>query len=146
MINKHLLRLLAGVALAATVMGVSSTAAQAVSAPSAALASSDSAVSSDGSVTPSKPTQQAATAAAVHNGPFTNRTTRDGVHIRLCPSTSCGSSGLAYRSHLLTDTCYTAGQSIFGNIWWDRIYDRSTGKSGWVSEYYLQDKGQFRHC
>ena len=116
MIKQRLLRFLAGAALAATVICVFSTAAQAVSAPPAAPGSSDTAVSSDGSVSPSKPAQQTAAAAAVHNGPFANRTTRDGVHIRLCPSTSCGSSGLAYRSHILTDYCYTSGQSILGNI------------------------------
>ena len=72
--------------------------------------------------------------------------TQDGVNMRACASTSCAVVGTANVSHSLRSWCYVSGQSIFGNPFWDIVYNATTGIGGFISEFYLPDKSQGDLC
>jgi hypothetical protein len=59
------------------------------------------------------------------------------VRIRTGPHLSCTVVGLGYRSHTVTLYCYTQGDSVYGDSYWDKLKDVSTGKVGYSSEVYL---------
>lgn len=61
----------------------------------------------------------------------------DGVRIRTGPHTSCTAVGEGFRSQSVTLYCYTTGDSVGGDPYWDRLKDNATGKAGYASEVYL---------
>jgi hypothetical protein len=68
------------------------------------------------------------------------------ANMRSCPSTSCTVSGVAYSGHRLYSQCYSIGQVINGNQYWDVVYNETTGRMGFITEYYLTDKTQNQQC
>jgi len=95
----------------------------------------------------------AATAAPdnsdVHiSGVFVNYTIENYVNIRPCPhvSNACAPVGQAQMSHPLTDYCFVVGDTVDGTPYWDRIYDQTTGKSGYITEAKLDITSQGQVC
>jgi hypothetical protein len=75
---------------------------------------------------------------STHNSPQTGRYfDGNGVNIRTGPHRGCTSVGLGYRSQRVTLYCYTTGDSVSGDPYWDKLKDLSTGKVGYSSEVYL---------
>jgi hypothetical protein len=78
-------------------------------------------------------------------GLYTGLTGTD-ANMRSCPSTSCTISGVAYPNHELYSQCFRVGQVINGNQYWDVVYNATTGKVGFITEYYLSDRSQTNQC
>lgn len=79
-------------------------------------------------------------------GTFDNSVWENGVNIRSGPGTGYSIPGQAQTGQTLIDYCYTTGTIINGNPFWDKITDANTGVSGYVTEYYLNDMSQTKHC
>ncbi len=73
--------------------------------------------------------------------------TAPNVKIRSGPSQAYRIYGSGYPGDYEYDWCYTTGQSIYGNIFWDWNTNYTTGTTGYSSEYYLTSgASQFTHC
>lgn len=75
--------------------------------------------------------------------------TQDGVNMRPCAAannSTCPPIGTANRSHTLNDWCYVSGAQANGDIFWDVVFDVTTGKAGFISESLLNTSTQLSHC
>jgi uncharacterized protein YraI len=79
-------------------------------------------------------------------GAFANIVTTNYVNIRSGPGTGYTAVGQAQTNQQLVDYCFKFGTAVGGDTFWDYIKDLDTGISGYISEYYLLDKSQAKHC
>src|SRR5262249_56693745 len=106
------------------------SAAGAAGQPARSVATSSAAAVS--SVAPRTVAQAASTKPATKPTPvqpaylLDDHVTQDGVNMRACASTSCPIVGTANTNHTLHSWCYLSGQSIFGNPYWDLVYNVTT--------------------
>jgi hypothetical protein len=77
---------------------------------------------------------------------YTSVWASDGVFINSSPGGGTR-LGLAYPGQTLTDYCYTTGPSVNGDVYWDLVTDNvPSGATGYITEYYLNDDSQTKHC
>lgn len=79
-------------------------------------------------------------------GQFTDYVTTDGVNIREGSSLNDSVVGQANTGEALNDYCYTTGDDVSGDVYWDYVQDTATGYEGFVSEYYLTNQTQTQPC
>lgn len=73
--------------------------------------------------------------------------TTSNVKIRSGPSQSYRIYGSGNPGDHEYDYCYTVGQNIYGNVFWDWNQNARTGTTGYSSEYYLTSgSSQFTAC
>lgn len=79
-------------------------------------------------------------------GQFYNHVWYNGVTMRSGPGTGYSAVITVYPSWTLEDYCYTTGTTIYGNPFWDYVEDPASGAAGYITEYYLNDGSQTKHC
>lgn len=76
--------------------------------------------------------------------------TQNGVNMRECASTSCAVVGTANASDNLHSWCFVSGQEIIANgrdtVFWDIVYNVSSGHAGFITEAYLTNTSQSSAC
>jgi hypothetical protein len=72
--------------------------------------------------------------------------TINGVNMRACASTSCAVVGTADTSNTLRSWCYVSGQTITNTPYWDIVFNATTGRAGFITEYYLTSAAQASTC
>jgi uncharacterized protein YraI len=70
----------------------------------------------------------------------------DGVRIRTGPYTTRTVVGLGYRGQGARLFCITRGTTINGNPWWEYHRNRTTGVTGYSSDYYMRWSGSLPSC
>jgi len=75
---------------------------------------------------------------STHRSPRTGRFfDGNGVRIHTGPHLRCTTVGEGFRNQTATLYCFTTGDSVFGDPFWDRLKDDTTGKRGYSSEVFL---------
>lgn len=69
-----------------------------------------------------------------------------GVAIRKAPDTSSIRHGLGYPGQGATIYCFTTGDNVSGNPYWDRNRNQKTGVTGYSADYYMSWTGTLYHC
>lgn len=68
------------------------------------------------------------------------------VNIRRGPSTSCAADWWAGKRTKLYYHCWASGKAVHGKTTWTHVRVAGTQRTGWVSDYYLNDGGAIKKC